>query len=59
MWDEMKSLALACNPVIEDCLLTSRNQAMKIINANYGLYASQLRDLIQGSQSIIHISFDF
>jgi hypothetical protein len=31
---------------------------MKIINANYGLYASQLRDLIQGSQSMIHISTD-
>ncbi|KAM5529104.1 hypothetical protein FOXYSP1_16948 [Fusarium oxysporum f. sp. phaseoli] len=46
-WDEMKSLALACNPAIEDCLITGRDQAMKIINANYGLYASQLRDLIQ------------
>ncbi|KAG7424490.1 hypothetical protein Forpi1262_v014510 [Fusarium oxysporum f. sp. raphani] len=57
-WDEMKSLALACNPAIEDCLITSRDQAMKIINANYGLYASQLRDLIQGSQSMIHISTD-
>ncbi|KAH7471703.1 hypothetical protein FOMA001_g13695 [Fusarium oxysporum f. sp. matthiolae] len=55
-WDEMKSLALACNPAIEDCLITSRDQAMKIINANYVLYASQLRDLIQGSQSMIHIS---
>ncbi|CAG7561838.1 unnamed protein product [Fusarium equiseti] len=38
------------------CLITSRDQAMKIINANYGLYASQLRDLIRGSQSMIHIS---
>jgi hypothetical protein len=54
----MKSLALACNPAIEDCLITSRDQAMKIINSNYGLYASQLRDLIQGSQSMIHISTD-
>ncbi|EWZ28074.1 hypothetical protein FOZG_18208 [Fusarium oxysporum Fo47] len=51
-WDEMESLALACNPAIEDCLITSRDQAMKIINANYGLYASQLRDLIQGYQTI-------
>jgi hypothetical protein len=55
-WDKMKSLTLAYNPAIEDCLITSRDQAIKIINANYRLYTSQLRDLIQGSQSIIHIS---
>jgi hypothetical protein len=54
----MKSLALAYNSGIEDCLITSHDQAMKIINANYGLYASQLGDLIQGSESMIHISTD-
>jgi hypothetical protein len=54
----MKSLALACNPAIEDCLITGHHQAMKIINANYGLYVSQPRDLFQGSQSMIHISTD-
>ena len=57
-WDEMKSLALACNPAIEDCLITSRKRAMKIIDANYGLYSSNLRDLIRESQSMIHISTD-
>lgn len=51
----MKSLALACNPAIEDFLITSRDQAMRIIDANYGLYASQLRELFEESQSMIHI----
>lgn len=57
-WDEMKSLALACNPAIEDCLITTRQRAMKIIDANYGLYTSQLREHIHASQSMIHISTD-
>jgi hypothetical protein len=57
-WDELKSLVLAANPAIRDCLITSRYRAMKIIDANYELYASQLKDLLQESQSMIHISTD-
>jgi hypothetical protein len=57
-WDEMKSLALACNPAIEDCLITNRRRAHKIINANYALYIDQLKGLLQHSVSMIHISTD-
>jgi len=48
VWDEMKQLALACNPAIEDLLITSRPRAMKIIDSNYELYVDQLMELIQG-----------
>ncbi len=57
-WDEMKDFALACNPAIEDLLITSRNRAMRIIDANFALYASQLKETLQGAQSMIHISTD-
>ena len=52
------NLRLACNPAIEDLLITSRPRAMKIIDSNYELYVNQLKELIQGSQSMIHISTD-
>ena len=57
-WDEIKNLALACNPVIEDCLITNRRGAMRIIDANYELYTGQLKEQLQESQSIIHLSTD-
>jgi hypothetical protein len=57
-WDEMKDLALACNPAIEDLLITSRRTAMRHIDANFELYASQLREKLQTAQSLIHISSD-
>jgi hypothetical protein len=57
-WDEMKELVLAGNPHIEDCLITTRYRMLKIIDSNYDLYTSQLKDLLQESQSMIHISTD-
>jgi hypothetical protein len=57
-WDEMKSLAMACNPAIEDCLITTRYRALKIIDANYDLYISQLKEQLQESRSMVHISTD-
>ena len=57
-WDEMHSLVLAANPAIGDCLITSRYRAMKLIDANYDLYASQLKEELQESQSMIHILTD-
>jgi hypothetical protein len=57
-WDEMKELVLAANPHIEDCLITTRHKMLKIIHSNYDLYTSQLKDLLQESQSMIHISTD-
>ncbi|KAH7120140.1 hypothetical protein B0J13DRAFT_165971 [Dactylonectria estremocensis] len=41
-WDELKNLALACNPAIEDSLITSRRTVMRYISANYELYAAHL-----------------
>jgi len=57
-WEEMKQLVLAANPAIEDLLITTRHMAMKVINANYRVYRSQLRDSLQESQSMIHFSTD-
>jgi hypothetical protein len=58
VWDELKHLALACNPAIEDRLITTRQRAMRIIDSNYDLYVDQLKEQLQGSQSMIHISTD-
>ena len=58
VWDELKELALACNPAIADLLITSRYKAMKIIDSNYELYLYQIRDMLQESQSMIHITTD-
>lgn len=57
-WDEMKNIALACNPLIEDRLLTSRRRAMRIIELNFHLYQDQLRNLLEKSLSLIHLSTD-
>lgn len=57
-WSEMEELALACNPSIKDCLITTRYKAMKLIDANYGLYLGQLREQLKESQSMIHLSTD-
>jgi hypothetical protein len=57
-WDELKELALACNPAIEDCLITSRRTVMRHIAANFTLYSVQLAENLQAAISKIHISTD-
>ena len=57
-WDELKDLALACNPAIEDSLITSRRTVMRYISASYEFYAAQLADSLQSAISMIHISSD-
>lgn len=57
-WDELRDLALACNPAIEDGLIASRRTAMRYISANYQLYAAQLAESLQSAVSMIHISSD-
>jgi hypothetical protein len=57
-WDELKELALACNPAIADLLITTRYKAMRIIDSNYELYLYRIRDKLQESQSLIHITTD-
>ena len=42
-WDEMQDIILACNPAIEDLLLTSRDAAMRHITTTFDLYRSQLK----------------
>jgi hypothetical protein len=58
-WAEMKDLALACNPFVQDQLITSRRTAVRIIASNYQLYKGHV---IEGSLSTalspIHISTD-
>ncbi|KAG7423575.1 putative AC transposase [Fusarium oxysporum f. sp. raphani] len=57
-WDELKDLVLACNPAIEDSLITSRRTVMRYISANYELYADHLAQSLQSAVSMIHISSD-
>ena len=57
-WDELAELALACNPAIEDSLITSRHTAMWYITANFKLYAVQLKESLQSAVSKIHLSTD-
>jgi len=58
-WTEMKDLALACNPYVQDQLITSQRTAVRLIASNYQLYKSHV---IKGSLSTaispIHISTD-
>jgi len=57
-WSEMKDLALACNPAIEDLLITSRRTAVRLIASNYNLYKGQIRESLATSISPIHLSSD-
>lgn len=54
----MQDIMLACNPAIEDLIITSRHEAMRHITANFNLYQSQLMAKLQHSISKIHISSD-
>lgn len=57
-WSEMKDLALACNPFIEDLLITSRRTAVRSIASNYSLYRGQIRDSLAAAISPIHLATD-
>jgi hypothetical protein len=57
-WDELKDLELACNPAIEDSLITSRRTVMRYIAASYEFYAAQLVESLQSAISMIHLSSD-
>jgi hypothetical protein len=57
-WNEMRDLALACNPVIEDLLIISRRTAVRYIASNYKLYKGQIKEGLAISISPIHISLN-
>ncbi|KAG7407990.1 putative AC transposase [Fusarium oxysporum f. sp. raphani] len=57
-WNELKDLALACNPTIGDQLITSRRQAMRHIAENHVFYRDQIKDKLAIASSPIHISTD-
>ncbi|KAK2686790.1 hypothetical protein QWA68_014948 [Fusarium oxysporum] len=57
-WNELKDLALACNPTIGDHLITSRRQAMRHIAENHVFYGDQIKDKLAIASSPIHISTD-
>ena len=57
-WKEFKRLALACNPAIGDYLLISRRSAVRLIEANYKLYAESLREGLSKAVSLIHLQSD-
>ncbi|RKK08309.1 hypothetical protein BFJ65_g16969 [Fusarium oxysporum f. sp. cepae] len=57
-WDEMQEIMLAANPAIEDLLVTNRSALMRLIDATYELYSSQLMATLEASISKIHILSD-
>jgi hypothetical protein len=54
----IKEFALACNPNIEDMLLSNRPMLMRHLKANYSLYSDQLKESLQKTMSMIHFSTD-
>ncbi|KAL9563688.1 hypothetical protein ACKAV7_012077 [Fusarium commune] len=50
--------SLACNPAIEDSLITSRRTVVRYIAASYEFYAAQLAESLQSAISMIHFSSD-
>jgi hypothetical protein len=58
-WAEMKDLALACNPFVQDQLITSRRTAVRLIASNYQLYKGHvIKGSLSTALSPIHISTD-
>jgi hypothetical protein len=58
-WAEMKDLALACNPFIQDQLITSQRTAVRLIASNYQLYKGHvIKGSLSTALSPIHISTD-
>jgi hypothetical protein len=57
-WSEFRDIALACNPAIDDLLITSRRTAVRLIAANYNLYSEQLSICLSRANSPIHIQSD-
>lgn len=51
-------MMLAANPAIEDPLMTNRSALMRLIDATYELYSSQLMAILEASVSKINISSD-
>lgn len=57
-WSELRDLALACNPAIEDLLITSRRTVVRLIMANYDFYYNQIKTSLSFATSPIHIATD-
>ena len=57
-WEEFKDICLACKPDIED-LISSRRQAIRLVQSNYQLYRYQIKKVLQEAAGPIHLSTDF
>lgn len=57
-WEEVKELCLACNPDVEDLLISSRRQGVRLLVANFDLYCQQVKGLLYEAAGPIHISTD-
>jgi hypothetical protein len=57
-WKEVKELCLACNPELEDLLSSSRQSAVRLLEANYSLYRGQIKGLLHEAVGPIHVSTD-
>jgi hypothetical protein len=57
-WVELKQLAIACNPAIEDLLITNRRTAVRLMVANYNLYSDRLKAMLSRAVSLIHVQSD-
>ena len=57
-WEEFRELCLSCNPEVEDLLISSRRQAVRLIVANYDLHRLQIKGWLQEAAGPIHLSTD-
>ena len=57
-WEEIKELCLACNPDVEDLLISSRRQGVCLVVVNFDLYCCQIKRLLHEAAGPIHILTD-
>ena len=58
-WEEFKDICLACNPDIEDLLISNRRQTIRLVLSSYQFYHCQIKELLQKAAGPIHLSTDF
>ncbi|KAI9710497.1 MAG: hypothetical protein M1820_002633 [Bogoriella megaspora] len=57
-WEEVKEFYLACKPDVEDLLISSRRQGVRLLVTNFDLYRHQIKGLLHKAAGPIHISTD-
>ena len=54
-WEKVKELCFTYNPDIEDLLILSKRQGVRLLVANFDLYRCQIKGLLHKAAGSIHI----